>query len=107
MDSRVIWIVAVVTLAIFGLVYGQKHAGINSAISAAWNWLWKTALDKKTCKVAEEFCLEAAVLWFVFPLLDSLYDPAKKGQPVLTQANLLAAMFLVFAVILAHVGKDG
>lgn len=72
----------------------------------AGGWLWKIALDKKTCKVAEEFCLEAAVLWFVFPLLDSLYDPAKKGSPVLTQAYVLAAAFFFFAIILAHVGKD-
>jgi len=106
-DSRLIWIAATVALPVAGLVYRQRYVGINSAVKAAYGWLWKVALDKKTCKVAEEFCLEAAVLWFVFPLLDSIYDPAKRGSPVLTQAYVFALVFLIFAVILAHVGKDG
>jgi hypothetical protein len=106
-DQRLIVILVAVALFVLGLVYRHRHAEINLAISAAFRWLWKIAFDKKTCKLAEEFCLEAAVLWFVFPLLDSIYDPTKRGTPVLMQGYVLAVAFFLFAVILAHVGKEG
>ena len=62
--------------------------------------------DPKTCKVAETFFLEAAVLWFVFPLLDSMYGPQKLSDPLLRQSYFAAGLFFFFAIILSHAGKE-
>jgi hypothetical protein len=52
--------------------------------------------------VAEVFCNEVAVLWFVFPLLDSVYDSAKdKPPPTLSSIGLsFVVAFVFFALAL-------
>ena len=89
------------------LAYKTWRARINSWVVSASQWVYGFATDEKTCKVAETFFVEAAVLWFVFPILDSIYDPAKRGDPALGQAYLFSAICFVCAVILSHAGKGG
>lgn len=60
---------------------------------AAAKWAWKTALDSETCSVAETFCNEVAVLWFVFPLVDSLYDRRNADAHTIHNAFAVSAMF--------------
>lgn len=100
------------TLVLFGtivaaLAYRKWFARINFAATSALKWFWDICLDEKTCRVAETFLNEAAVLWAVFPLLDSIYDPARRGEPVLWQSYLLALGCFLGAVIISHARKDG
>lgn len=70
----------------------------------ALKWLYKFVLDPKTCRVAETFCNEVAVLWFVFPLLDTIYEHGKfRDDPLLHQAFWVSALFFIFAIVLSHV----
>jgi|ERR1051326_3285616 hypothetical protein len=85
------------------------------------NWLssrpeyFKQAIrNPETKKIAIEFCTEVAVLLAVFPMLDTLIaNQASQGVSntavsgsgwLLTGAYGVAALFLIFAVIIA-VGK--
>ena len=79
-------------------------------------WLYRIVKDPKTCRVAETFCNEVAVLWFVFPLLDKIYEHWKDvgnnanpaNLPSLRQAFLIAGLFFLFAIVLSHAGgKSG
>jgi len=99
--------IGVVSLIVAILVYRRWQAQINRRVAFASRWVWNILLDEKTCRVAEQFFLEAAVLWFVFPFLDSLYDPTKRNSPILMQGYILASVFFLFAVILSHAGKEG
>jgi hypothetical protein len=73
------------------------------------NWAYRFLLDPKTCRVAETFCNEVAVLWFVFPLLDEIYEHTKHPDdpllhdPLLHQAFWVSGMFFIFALILSHI----
>jgi hypothetical protein len=108
-DIHLKWVVGVCSLFAAGLAYRQWFAGINLWLKSVRIWAWNVISDKKTCHVVETFFLESAVLWFVFPLLDSLYDPTRRGtpSPLLNQAYIAAFVFLLVAVILSHAGKDG
>ncbi len=95
--------VGTVGLIVVAIVYGRWQKQINLVVVGSAKWVWKFLLDSKTCRVAETFCNEVAVLWFVFPLLDRLYDEKKHDDPLLHQAFIVSAIFFVFAVILSHV----
>jgi preprotein translocase subunit SecG len=48
-----------------------------------------------------------AVLWFVFPLLDTLYGGQHLTDSSLHQAFAMAGLFFVFALVLSHIaGKE-
>lgn len=99
--------VGAVALIVALIAYRQWFVRINSWAVSVLVWTGRFLLDVKTCRVAETFCVEAAVLWFVFPILDSIYDPNKQRiAPLLKQAYLVAGMFFIFAVILSHAGKE-
>jgi hypothetical protein len=98
---------AVLLVVVAGLAYRRWHVPINIGVVSALRWIWVFLLHEKACKVAETFLVEAAVLWFVFPVLDSIYDPTKRGNPVLWQAYIVSAVCFVGAIIVAHAGKDG
>ena len=87
---------------------------INSAIVIAAKWAFYLLIGPKFCKVAETFCNEVAVLWFVFPLLDTIYEhrnlpgnPISMSDPLLRQGFGVSGLFFLFAVILSHIaGED-
>jgi hypothetical protein len=89
------------------LVYLRWRVRINRALGCVGRWIDKIVKDPKTYKVAETFCNEVAVLWFVFPLLDAIYDPTKRGHPFLAPAFMVSGLFLFFAVVLSHSAKEG
>lgn len=75
-------------------------------IVVAAKWLFKIALDHKTCKVAETFFTEAAVLWFVFPILDIIYEHREMSDPKLRQAYIASIVCFLAAVALSHAGRE-
>lgn len=86
------------------LVYLRWYGRINMGMASALKWASKFVMDPKTCKVAETCCTEVAVLWFVFPLLDTIYERGKHpDDPLLHQAYWVSAMFFIFAVVISHV----
>ena len=95
-----------VGLLVAALVYAQWRLRLNSAIWVAVKWLGRTLIDRKTCQVAETFCNESAVLWFVFPLLDTIYEHRTPDLRLLHEAYEVAGMFFLFAVVLSHAGKS-
>lgn len=95
-----------VGLLVAGLVYAQWRETINPAVWVAVKWLGRTLIDRKTCQVAETFCNESAVLWFVFPLLDTIYENQHPDLHLLHESYGVAGMFFLFAVVLAHAGKS-
>ena len=101
------WIVVPVGLIVVALAYGRWWRRINHGLAAAARWLFRFLLDSKTCSVAETFCNEVAVLWFVFPLLDTLYDHKHLNDPFLRQSFWVSGLFFLFAIALSHIaGKD-
>jgi len=106
--------VGVAALIVAVLVYLKWHASINNAVGSSLRWLYRILRDPKTCRVAETFCNEVAVLWFVFPLLDSIYEHWKEAGkttnqqnlPSLRQAFFVAGLFFLFAVVLSHVAGE-
>lgn len=107
MDPRLKLLAVVIGLVVTGLVYKSWFARINLWAASAWKWVLGFLTDEKTCRVAATFFVEAAVLWFVFPVLDSIYDPTKRGDPALGQAYIFSAICFLCAVILSHAGKGG
>lgn len=96
-------------VAIFGvavIVYGRWRLRIDSWILIASKWAVRFARNHKTCKVAETFFTEAAVLWFVFPILDTIYERKGMSDPKLLQAYVAAIVCFVAAVALSHAGKE-
>jgi hypothetical protein len=101
----------VAAVVVVVIAYLKWHAQINQGVKVALGAIYRFLKDPKTCKVAETFCNEVAVLWFVFPLLDSIYEHWKEngdkhlqvGIPSLHQAFLVSGMFFVFAVVLSHI----
>lgn len=96
-----------VGLIVAVLIYVRWKARINQGLAIASMWVGRIVKDPKTCKVAETFFIESAVLWFVFPLVDSLYDQKKVDPKLQHSAYAVAAVFFVFAVLLSHAaGKE-
>jgi len=99
--------VGAVGLIVALLVYGRWRLRINHGFGLAAKWVERVVTDPKTYRVAETFCIEAAVLWFVFPLLDSLYDRKNVDSPLVHRAFGVSAAFFIFAVVLSHAaGKE-
>ena len=88
------------------LAYVRWFIKINQVVGNAFRVLLRFLTNSKTCRVAETFLNEAAVLWFVFPILDEIYQHKKLTDPILRQANLAAAVFFLGAVALSHIGKE-
>lgn len=107
MDSRLIGMVGIAAAIVALLVYLRWRGRVNRAFAAAGRWVGKIVKDPKTYKVAETFCNEVAVLWFVFPLLDAIYDPTRRGRPFLAPAFMVAGLFFAFAIVLSHSAKEG
>jgi hypothetical protein len=105
-DSRLIVAIFVISAAIAAIAYWRWHSPINRGLGIAFQQVGKFLLDTKTCKVAETFFLEAAVLWFVFPLLDTIYEHKTLTDPVLRQAYIFSLFCFIIAVTLSHIGKD-
>ncbi len=95
--------VGLVVLIVALLAYGRWWQPINHGIGVAAKWIFRIALDPKTCSVAETFLNEAAVLWFVFPLLDIIYDNKHLNDPSLHQAYWLSGACFLGAVVLSHI----
>lgn len=88
-------------------------------IWAAWGvWLWRKELRTYARRLydwslgtpefwglAETFWNEAAVLWFVFPILDNFYD-RHNGGPALTAKQIVSIFFWVVTFFLAAVYSD-
>ena len=91
-----------VGLIVVLLAYGRWRVKINRGTAIAAKWVAKFLMDPKTCRVAETFCNESAVLWFVFPFLDTIYEHKNHDLPLLHDAYKVSAMFFIFAVILSH-----
>lgn len=85
-----------------GVAYGRWRAKINSSIASAFKRAYKILIGPKFCKVAETFCNEVAVLWFVFPLLDTLYQHGNMNDPLIREGFGVSGVFFVFAVVLSH-----
>lgn len=96
----------VATFAVVAIAYVRWFSSINSGIVIAVRWLLRFALNHKTCKVAETFFTEAAVLWFVFPILDIIYEHREVSDPKLLQAYVAAMVCFLAAVTLSHMGKE-
>jgi hypothetical protein len=94
-----------VALVVALLGYGNWRRSINHGIAVAAKWTFRIALDPKTCSVAETFLNEVAVLWFVFPLLDSIYDHKSISDPALHQAYWLSGVCFLGAVTLSHIAR--
>lgn len=88
------------------IVYGRWRLRINAWLRKAGAWLFGFLFHSKTYKVAETFCNEVAVLWFVFPLIDSLYEHKSLTDPFLRHAYGVAGLFFFFAIVLSHAGGD-
>jgi len=93
-------------VVVAAIAYGRWWSRINSWIAVTAKWLFRFALDHKTCKVAETFFTEAAVLWFVFPILDIIYEHREMSDPSLRQAYVAAIACFLAAVALSHMGKE-
>ena len=112
MDIRLLFMVGAAALIVAGIAFLRWHDQIDAWIMRALGWIYRFLKDPKTCKVAETFCVEVAVLWFVFPLLDLIYEhwenvdngPNRPALPSLHQAYLVAGLFFLFAVVLSHIG---
>lgn len=96
----------VAAFVVAAIAYGRWRLRINSWIVEVAKWLGRFAMDHKTCKVAETFFTEAAVLWFVFPILDIIYEHRQMSDPSLRQAYIAAIVCFVAAVALSHMGKE-
>jgi len=93
-------------------------AGLAILGLAGWYWrsklkLWLLALldwsigKSEFWDVAETYCNEVAVLWFVFPTLDSLYDRAKDKPPPSTNSILMSfAVSLGFFIAAVYCKKN-
>ena len=84
-------------------------AASNRIRGAAWSvrhWFGRTFLAPKGLKILTEFCVEVAVLWFVFPFLDTLYYTGKLVGWQVFASFLVAAFFLVLAGILSLKGEE-
>lgn len=106
MDPRLILIIGVVILIVVMLAYGRWHTGINFGVMHGLSAIGGFLLNRRTCRVAETFFIESAVLWFVFPTLDVIYEHKSVTDPTLRQAYLAAIIFFVAAIVLSHVGKE-
>lgn len=106
MDSRLAQMLATAAALVAGLIYLRWRRQVNTWLANAGKWAAKIVLSPKTYKVAETFCNEVAVLWFVFPLLDAIYDPGRRGRPVLFPAFMVSGLFFVFAVVLSQSAKE-
>lgn len=96
--------VGTVGLVVALLAYLRWRSKIDVGIIIAVKWAGRILKDRKTCAVAETFCNESAVLWFVFPLLDTIYEHKNPDLQLLHNAYKISAMFFFFAIILAHAG---
>jgi hypothetical protein len=96
------FMVGTVGLIVVALAYGRWQSKINFGITVGTKWIGRFLIDPKTCKTAETFCNEVAVLWFVFPLLDTIYEHKNPDTRLLHDAYKVSAMFFLFAVILSH-----
>jgi hypothetical protein len=105
-DPNLRLILGVAALVVALALYGRWWSRINSWVIAAAKWLFRIALNRKTCKVAETFFTEAAVLWFVFPILDIIYEHRDIGDPSLRQAYVACIVCFLAAVALSHMGKE-
>lgn len=106
MDSRLIWIVVIAAIAVALIAYVRWHEKINAGVVIALKGIWKLITDPRTCRVVETFFIEAAVLWFVFPLLDTLYDHGALSGRQLHGSFVVAGAFFIFALVIAHIAKD-
>lgn len=99
--------VGTVGLIVVALAYVRWRKRINTAMVITGTWVYRFLVDPKTCGIASTFCNEVAVLWFVFPLLDTIYEHGKRGDPLLRQAFKISGLFFVFAIVLSHIaGKQ-
>ena len=105
MDSRLIVVLIVIAVVVVAMAYARWHIQINVSVVSASRGMIRFLTDPRTCRVAEQFLVEAAVLWFVFPVLDMIYDHRKISDPLLMQAYIAAVIFFIAAVVLSHVGK--
>jgi hypothetical protein len=103
----ILWTAAPVSLIVLLIVLRRWWHGIIRSIGKTAQWLFGFVGDARTCEVAKTCCGEAAVLLLVFPTLDTLYDHRKLSDPLLHQSIEAAAIFFLFAVILAHAEKPG
>jgi hypothetical protein len=85
-------IVELVGTLAFGSVYAIFRKRINKAASRFGDWFAEFVLGPEFYKVAEVFFNEAAVLWFVFPLLDNIYQVRKPNDFGLHLADINPTM---------------
>lgn len=71
-----------------------------------FQWCVKTFLGPRFVKIAAEFCVEVAVLWFVFPLLDTLVEFDKPKMNLVYASLGITTIFLVMAGILSKMGGE-
>ena len=75
--------------------------------------IWKLQLDegqlRKIMSLCEQFLLDAAVLIFVFPLLDTIVQFGKEAITGKLVAGTLAisGVFFIWALILGMMGAKG
>jgi hypothetical protein len=72
----------------------------------AFQWCARTFLGPRFYKIAAEFCVEVAVLWFVFPLLDTLVQFDKPKMKLVYASVGITAVFLFMAGILSKMGGE-
>lgn len=103
-------IVGAATLPIVGIAYAIWRKKINQKATRLWNVVSDGFVGKSFFSVMEVFCNEVAVLWFVFPLLDSLYEsriPNAPGPSIsgILLSFVLAGFFFVLATYFAKLAE--
>ena len=93
-------------VAVAVIAYMRWFAGINHAVAGAAVAVYRFLIGPKFCSVAVTFFNEAAVLWFVFPLLDMIYDQKRMTAALIRDGFGVSGVFFTFAVVLSHVSGD-
>jgi hypothetical protein len=80
-------------------IAGRLKARIKSLFLAIVDWSIRAS---EFWELLETFCNEAAVLWFVFPVLDGIYDRAE-SKPAPPIRSILVSFGVAFWFFIAAV----
>lgn len=85
-------------VGVTGTAIWHWRSTLEKGLGAVLDWSIRTS---EFWELAETFLNEAAVLWFVFPVLDDFYDRAKDKPPLTIGEILLSFAVALFAFLMA------